>query len=107
MTGGKFDKVTDYISSEQYDQHNPEVGDGLAGLKQHMEEVGTNGARYVKVHHLIGQGNFVVTYSQTEVSGEDWAFFDIFRVKNAKIVEHWDVQEKIGPRETWNNSGKF
>ena len=38
---------------------------------------------------------------------DDWAFFDLFRLKDGKIVEHWDVQEKIGPKETWNNSGKF
>ena len=62
---------------------------------------------YVKVHYLIGQGNFVVIYSHTRMSGDDYAFFDIFRIKAGKIVEHWGVQEKISPKEMWNNSGKF
>ena len=107
LVGGKFDKVTDYISTEQYHQHNPEVEDGLEGINKHLQEVGGIGAKYVKVHHLIGQGNFVVTYSHIRKSGDDWAFFDIFRLKDGKIVEHWDVQEKILPKEQWNNSGKF
>ena len=109
LLGGKVDKVTDYISTEQYDQHNPEVEDGLAGFAKHLQKVTASGsaAQYVKVHHLIGQGNFVVIYSHTRMGGDDYAFFDIFRLKDEKIVEHWDVQEKIGPRDTWNNSGKF
>jgi len=107
LLGGQFDKVTDYISSEQYDQHNPNVGDGLAGINKHFQTAGERNSRYVKVHHLIGQGNFVVAYSHAQVSDEDWAFFDIFRLKDNKIVEHWDVQEKILPKEQWNNSGKF
>ena len=109
LLGGKVDKVTDYISTEQYDQHNPEVKDGLAGFGEHLKEVMQSGqaAQYVKVHHLIGQGNFVVIYSEVKQGDDDWAFFDLFRLKDGKIVEHWDVQEKIGPKETWNNSGKF
>ncbi len=41
------------------------------------------------------------------IAGDDYAFFDLFRVKDGKIVEHWDVQEKILPEEQWGNSGKF
>ena len=107
LLGGKIDKITDYISSEQYDQHNPDVGDGLAGVLRHFETAAERDARYVKLYQLIGQGNFVVTYSHAQMGGEDYAFFDIFRLKNGKLVEHWDVQEKIGPEEIWNNSGKF
>lgn len=32
MYGNAPEKVADYISSTQYDQHNPMVGDGLAGF---------------------------------------------------------------------------
>ncbi|MEW8026695.1 MAG: nuclear transport factor 2 family protein [Candidatus Thiodiazotropha sp.] len=107
LIGGKFDKVTDYISAEQYDQHNPEVEDGLAGIQKHLQEAKSRAGKYIKVHHLIGQGNFVVIYSHAQKDGGDWAFFDIFRLKNGKIVEHWDVQERILPKDQWNNSGKF
>lgn len=109
LIGGQNDKITDYISTEQYDQHNPLVRDGLDGFGAFLGEMAANGQTmdYVKVHRLIGQGNFVVTFSQVKMDGYDWAFFDIFRLKDGKIVEHWDVQEQIGPKETWKNSGKF
>ena len=109
LIGGQANKVTDYISTEQYDQHNPHVEDGLEGFGKHLQEVMSTGmaTKYVKIHRIIGQGNFVVAYSHTQVAGEDYAFFDLFRVKDGKIVEHWDVQEKILPKEQWGNSGKF
>ncbi len=88
LQGGQADKGADYVATNEYAQHNPTT-------------------EYVKVHHLIGQGNFVVLYSHVRISGDDHAVFDIFRLQDGKIVEHWDVQEKIGPRDTWNNSGKF
>ena len=64
-------------------------------------------AKYVKIHHIVGQGNFVVAYSQVQIASDDYAFFDLFRVKEGKIVEHWDVQEKILSEDQWGNSGKF
>ena len=107
LLGGKFDTVTDYISRDQYDQHNPRIGDGLEGIRTHLQKVRGEGAKYLEVHQLIGQGNFVVALSLATWNAADWAFFDIFRLKDGKLVEHWDVQEKIAPKETWNNSGKF
>lgn len=109
LMGGKVDKVTDYISTEQYDQHNPEVKDGLAGFAEHLKEVMEAGkpSKYRKVHRLIGQGNFVVIYSHVQMGASHYAIFDIFRLKDGKVVEHWDVQEKIQAPEQWNNIGKF
>ena len=109
LVGGKFDKITNYISTTQYDQHNPTVADGLEGLTKHTEKYAAQGieARYVKVHKILVQGNFAAALSHAKLNEEDWCYIDIFRIKSGKIVEHWDVQEKIGPKETWNNSGKF
>ncbi|MBO9411755.1 MULTISPECIES: hypothetical protein [unclassified Ruegeria] len=49
----------------------------------------------------------MVALSHVKQDEGDWAVFDLFRLKGGKIVEHWDVQEQIGPTETWNNSGNF
>lgn len=106
---GQYDKITDYISTEQYDQHNPAVGDGLEGFNKFAQEMAETGSSmvYIKAHKILVQGNFAATLSHVKMNGEDCCFIDIFRLKNDKIVEHWDVQEKIGPKETWKNSGKF
>ncbi len=109
LIGGKFDKVTDYISTEQYDQHNPYVGDGLEGFGKHVQEMAEQGIKssYEKLHLLVGQGNFVATLSHTKMNDEDYCFIDVFRVKDGLIVEHWDIQENILPKDQWGNSGKF
>lgn len=61
---------------------------------------------YLKVHRFFGQGNFVVIFGAIRMDNQNWAIFDIFRVKKRKIFERRDVREQIGPEETWNNSGK-
>ena len=56
---------------------------------------------------MIGQGNHVVSYSKATLNGQEFAVFDIFRIENDKIVEHWDNMEPILARTEWANTGKF
>lgn len=49
----------------------------------------------------------MVAFSRLKQDEDDWTVFDLFRLKGGKIVEDRDVQEQIGPKETWNNSGKL
>ncbi|MEL6128131.1 MAG: polyketide cyclase [Pseudomonadota bacterium] len=56
---------------------------------------------------LLGQGDFAVTYGKRHAQGKDIAVFDVYRVADGLIVEHWMNEEEIGLRETWGNSGKF
>ena len=109
LLGGDFDRVTEFISTTQYDQHNPAVADGLDGFGAYAAELAASGQamRYWKVHKLIGQGNFVVTLSHVQMGQSHYCVFDIFRLKDGLIVEHWDVMEKILAPEDWNNQGKF
>ena len=105
LIDGKVDTVTNFISTSQYDQHNPTVEDGLEGLKEHIQEFKDQGvtARYIKIYQVIGQGNFVVALSHSMQNDDDWCFYDLFRLKDGKIVEHWDIQEKFHPEKQWKN----
>lgn len=109
LIGGHIEKMTDYISSEQFDQHSPGIKDGVDGLKSYFQDLEQKGIefRYKKVHRILVEGNFAAVLSEVQLNQDDWCYIDIFRIKNGKLVEHWDAQEKIGPQETWNNSGKF
>lgn len=109
LVGDDYDRVTEFISTKQYDQHNPQVGDGLEGFGTFAAGLAEQGLsmRYWKVHKLIGQGNFVVTLSHVQMGDAHFCVFDIFRLKDGLIVEHWDVMEKILAPELWNNQGKF
>lgn len=108
--GANPDKITDYISTEQYDQHNPAVKDGLEGLGEALSALAEAGMPmvYEKNHAIFGEGNFVVSVSEGIFMKEKVAFYDIFRIENGKIVEHWDTIEKIIPdSEAKNTNGKF
>ncbi|MGI0019912.1 MAG: nuclear transport factor 2 family protein [Nitrososphaera sp.] len=64
--------------------------------------------KYHALHKVIGQGNFVLALAEGEFSGKRVAFYDLFRIENRKIVEHWDVIQDIPPKENWKNqNGKF
>lgn len=108
--GANPDKITDYISTEQYDQHNPAVKDGLAGLGEALAALAEAGMPmvYEKNHIILGEGNFVLSVSEGIFMNEKVAFYDIFRIENGKVVEHWDTIEKILPEEdAANTNGKF
>ncbi|WP_205928520.1 nuclear transport factor 2 family protein [Rhizobium leguminosarum] len=60
------------------------------------------------IHQVLGEGNFVLTVSEGTVGGAPTAFYDLFRVENGKIAEHWDVIETIPALADWKNqNGKF
>lgn len=108
--GANPDKITDYISTEQYDQHNPAVKDGLAGLGEALATLAEAGMPmvYEKNHLVLGEGNFVLSVSEGIFLKEKVAFYDLFRIENGKVVEHWDTIEKLLPEaEAKNTNGKF
>lgn len=108
---GEMDKVATYINPTKYIQHNPAVADGLDGLGNAMKYFAENGMvmQYEKLHHVLGEGNFVLTMSEGKFGkGEPTAFYDLFRLENGQIVEHWDVIAPIPPKSEWkNDNGKF
>ncbi|MEM9200076.1 MAG: nuclear transport factor 2 family protein [Actinomycetota bacterium] len=102
-------EMDEFISSDTYINHNPDAPDGLDALKEMDANARANGQTlyYKEVHRIIGQGNFVVSLAHQVWNNIDYAAFDIFRLENGKIVEHWDNVEVIAPEEEWANSGKF
>jgi len=110
---GKNDKITSYINPEKYIQHNSAVADGLDGLGNALKYFQENEMVmiYKKVHKVLGEGNFVLSMSEGKFGkspGTNVAFYDLFRIENGLIVEHWDVIEEIPAQENWKNqNGKF
>lgn len=110
LMGKNPGKITDYISTETYHQHNPAVDDGLAALGKAIQAMAESGTpmTYSKNHAIFGQGNFVLTVSEGQFLGKHSSFYDLFRIEEGKIVEHWDTIETIPLESEWkNNNGKF
>ncbi|MFI7004441.1 nuclear transport factor 2 family protein [Nocardia sp. NPDC050175] len=102
-----YSVLTDYISTETFHQHNPEAADGLAGFGAAVAKWGEQGKKlvYKKVHKVIAEGDFVLLQSEGEF-GVPVAYYDLFRVQNGKLVEHWDVIAPI-PAQLPHNNGLF
>ncbi|MCW8329260.1 nuclear transport factor 2 family protein [Photobacterium sp. SDRW27] len=102
------EKISEYISTEQYDQHNTMVKDGLDGLNEALAYLASqnNMFDYHKVHRILGEGNFVLTQSEGRWNGKAQAFYDLFRITDGKIVEHWDIIQEI-PEQMAHENGMF
>ena len=110
LINGKMDKLPGYFNGDNYIQHNPLIPDTLSGLARAIGEWSSQGIllKYKKLHMLLGEGNFVLAVSEGHFGETYNAFYDLFRVENGKIAEHWDVIEEIPPVEKWmNKNGKF
>ena len=110
LRGENPDNLTNYFDGDNYIQHKTSMADGLTGLNAALSDMADNGIEmiYDTTHMVLGSGNFVLAVSEGTFAGEHTSYYDLFRVENGKIAEHWDVIETIADESTWaNNNGKF
>ena len=110
LLNGKMDKLSGYFDGDNYIQHSPLIPDRLSSLTQALNEWRKQGiiVKYHSIHKVLGEGNFVLVVSEGHMAGKHDSFYDLFRVENGKIAEHWDVIEEIPAKKKWkNNNGKF
>ena len=104
LTEGRFDFIDKFVAADLI-QRSPSLANGREALSTALES-GAAG-RCEMLFSLIGEGDFVVTYCKTHQDTQDYATFDLYRLANGLIVEHWEASEPILPRAQWGNSGKF
>ncbi|MDO6808956.1 nuclear transport factor 2 family protein [Zobellia galactanivorans] len=110
LINGNMDKIGNYFEGDQYIQHNPNIADGLSGLGSALAAMAEQGVtmEFSVIHKVLGQGNFVLSISEGHFGGAHTSYYDLFRVENGKIAEHWDVIETIAPEaDRKNTNGKF
>ncbi len=109
LMGENPSKISDYISAEQYHQHNPDIKDGLAGIVEAVTNLTekNNMFLYTKIHKVLGEGDFVLTVSEGTWHKKQQVFYDLFRFENGKAVEHWDVIQEIPTEGLANTNGMF
>jgi len=107
---GRKDRFAGYFDGNNYIQHNPLVADNLTGLFAGLQALAKQGlaVKYERVHKVLGEGNFVLVVAEGSFGGRSSSYYDLYRIQNGKIAEHWDTIEPIPPRDEWKNSnGKF
>ena len=110
LHGENLDKLTSYFDGDKYIQHNTSIADGLSGLGAALEAMAKQGIQmiYNKTHFVLADGDYALAVSEGTFADAPTAYYDLFRVENGKIAEHWDVMETIADKETWKNqNGKF
>ena len=93
-----------------YIQHNTSIADGLSGLGAALEAMAKQGIAmvYDKTHMVLADGDYALACSEGTFGGVPTTYYDLFRVENGFIAEHWDVMETLADKSTWaNENGKF
>lgn len=110
LVAGHLERMADFIDEDDFAEHNPKMIDGGSFLRKALlaSEDGTRPLDYRTVHRVLAEGNFVLTVCEGYRDGVHCALYDLFRIADARLVEHWDTVEKIAPRSEWkNDNGKF
>ena len=110
LHGKAPEKTASYFDGDNYIQHNTGIADGLSGLGAALSAMAEKGLSmvYDKTYMVLAQGNYALAVSEGSFGGVPTSYYDLFRVENGKIAEHWDVMETIADKSTWQNqNGKF
>ncbi len=106
LQAGRADRAHEFIA-EGYIQHNPNAAQGLAGLVDYVRssrpEREILDTLDLPLVHLMAEGDFVSTTfvrPEKDSNGETYysSWFDLYRIENGKIAEHWDPMLKSDPK---------
>lgn len=75
-----------------YIEHDATVIESGKSLDAYWSD---DNSRQIKIHRIIGEGNFVVVQSEFKRADKAFVFYEIFRVEQEKIAEHWSVRQAI------------
>lgn len=117
VQAGRTDMAKQYIR-EDYIQHNPNVETGLQAFLDYIKK--TRPVRPVEskilfpVIALMAEGDLVMmatvsVQDDPTKPGEQYAstHFDMFRIQDGKIAEHWDSVEKRADAFTYDPNTQY
>ncbi|MEY4760576.1 MAG: hypothetical protein RLZZ200_432 [Pseudomonadota bacterium] len=109
MIGEKDPEAARPYMADKYVQHSAYARDGFEGVAEfaRMFKQKFPNHRY-EVKKVIAEGDFVVLHLHgiNGMGPHGEQVVDMFRVKNGKVCEHWDVIQEI-PGDAQNPNGTF
>eukprot|EP00037_Helgoeca_nana_P033743 m.419264 g.419264 ORF g.419264 m.419264 type:complete len:264 (+) comp31408_c0_seq1:23-814(+) len=116
LIGRQHDKLEQYMEAE-FTEHNPRLADGIPALRTALGATRGDAptsprvvplVQYDRVHKVLAEGNFVLSMCEGASNGVHSSFFDMYRLADGKIAEHWDTIDAVAPKSEWkNDNGKF
>ncbi len=92
-----------------YIQHKPTLPDGREAVISFLEKlIQRFPERKFTIHRVISSEDLVAVHYHSQATPDDLGFavVDIFRVENCRMVEHWDVVQRV-PEESANDNTMF
>jgi predicted SnoaL-like aldol condensation-catalyzing enzyme len=89
--------AVDRYFGESFMQHDPNLADGLAGMKSFAAEVASSPTADITIYRMLVDGDLVLLHSKYKGVGRyggSAIAFDLFRFKDGKIVEHWGARSR-------------
>jgi len=98
--------VVEQYFGASYKQHNPVIPDGPLAI---ATMIPTLTALTYEPGMAVADGDLVMVHGRyTGWGPKPMVAVDIFRVKDGKVVEHWDVmQEEVPPADTASGHAMF
>jgi len=102
LTAHHIDEADKFLAPE-YHQHNPNAETGLEGVKAYFRSLKLDPIPVPDtipgLVSLVAERDLVVVSLVREMKDKDGkpyttTWFDMFRIANGKIVEHWDIATK-------------
>jgi predicted SnoaL-like aldol condensation-catalyzing enzyme len=96
LFGDKDTSSIDKYIGDTYIQHNPALPDGKEALKKAAAQWFKGAAKdKINIQHIGADGDLVYIHTKSPRGTTTVSVIDIFRLKNGKITEHWDVIQEV------------
>ena len=92
----------DGLLARDFINHNPQTTNGLEASKYLFAQVGAIDA---DLHRMVAEGDLVAVHAHYKTPAET-AGMDFFKLRDGKIVEHWDVIQEL-PEHTASGQDMF
>jgi predicted SnoaL-like aldol condensation-catalyzing enzyme len=80
-------------------QHNPNIADGREAAIAELEGLLKNPGAHFDVRHVVVDGDMATVHFRGSLgNGMSAAVVELFRLKDGRIVEHWDAFQPIDPK---------
>ncbi|MER5432430.1 ester cyclase [Streptomyces sp. NPDC002588] len=97
-----------YVAATSY-EHTPGIANGRTAVKKYLADLFADSPDLsAGVKRVVVEGDYVAIHSHYKATPDDrgTARFDLLRVRNGKVVEHWDVVQPV-PETSVNENTMF